>query len=219
MRNLMIAAAVAAAPSMASADSIYGDDGEVLYFGARTGFSLLGETGFTVAGANVENEYDFGFVFGGFAGFGTEVTDSIGVRGELELGGQSANVDNHSINGTDTPGSFGDTQQRHAYLNFVADMSITDSITGFVGGGVGMASVRLNGHGVPALGVVMNDSDSALAYNLTAGIGYQLSEGVIMEGMYRYMGTNGVELEAVDTTVSDSDLDSHNFLLGLRIGF
>ncbi|MFK7941365.1 MAG: outer membrane protein [Paracoccaceae bacterium] len=219
MRNILMAAAVALAPCAATAGSIYGEDGEVLYLGARSGASFVSETDFNITGANVENEYDFGFVVGAFVGFGTEITDNIGVRGELELGGQFASVDTHSINGAAQAGSFGDTQQRHAYFNFVSDYAITNSVTGFVGGGVGLASVQFNGHGVPAAGVVMNDSDHGLAYNLTAGVGYQLADGAVMEGMYRYMGTSGVELQAADATVSDADLTSHNFLLGLRLGF
>lgn len=219
MRNFGMALVIALAPGFAAAGSVYGDDGEVLYMGARTGASFVTDTEFDVGAASVENEYDFGFVFGAFVGFGTEVTDDIGVRGELEFGGQIANVKNHSINGAGTPGSFGDTVQQHAYFNFVTDMSLTDKLTGFVGGGVGMASVKFDGHGVPGLGVVMDDQDSGLAYNLTAGVGYQFADGAVVEGMYRYMATSGVELQAADGTVSDGDLDSHNFLVGFRLGF
>lgn len=219
MRNMLMAAAVMLAPLPAVAGSVYGDDGEVLYMGARTGASFVTDTEFDVAGANVENEYKFGPVFGVFVGFGTEVTDEIGVRGELEFGAQIASVNDHSINGASTPGSFGETVQQHAYFNFVTDMSLTDKLTGFVGGGIGLASVKFDAHGVPALGVVMDDQDSGLAYNLTAGMGYEFANGAVVEGMYRYMATEGVELQAADGTVSDADLKSHNFLLGFRLGF
>lgn len=218
MRNMCLALALLLAPGAAIGDTIYGEDGEVLYFGARSGASFVGETDFNVAATPVENEYEIGYVVGAFVGFGTELSDSIGLRGELEFGGQSASVENHNVAGAATPGSFGKTQQRHVYLNFVTDLSLTNDLTAFAGGGIGMASIKFDSHGVPALGTVVDDKDSALAYNLSTGLGYEIGNGVVMEGMYRYMATVGAQVEAVDGTKTDVDLKSHNFLLGLRIG-
>lgn len=219
MRTLAILLVAGTLPSATMADTIYGDDGEVLYFGARTGVSLVGDTEFDIMGANVENDYRVGTVFGVMLGFGAEATDTIGVRGELEFGGQIATVDGHDINGAAAAGPFGETRQIHSYINVFGDYQITNDLTAFIGGGVGIASVNFNDHGVTAAGVVMDDSDFGFAYNLGFGVGYEFAPGVVVEGQYRYMGTTGVELTARDTTVSDVDLDSHNLILGVRVGF
>lgn len=219
MRTLAILAVAGLLPTAALSDTIYGEDGEVLYFGARAGASLVGDTDFNITGASIDNEYQVGALFGVMVGFGAEATDTIGIRGELELGAQTASVDSHDVNGAPGAGPFGDTRQIHSFLNLFGDYQIGNDLTAFVGGGVGIASIRFRNHGIAATGVIMDDTQYGLGYNLGLGVGYEYAPGVVVEGSYRYMGTMDVELTSIDGTVSDVNLNSHNLMLGLRVGF
>jgi opacity protein-like surface antigen len=62
----------------------------------------------------------------------------------------------------------------------------------------------------------MDDDDVGFAYQLSAGANIALSKEIDLELGYRFLGVTGLELEAVDGTASDIDVENHVVYGGLR---
>ena len=60
-----------------------------------------------------------------------------------------------------------------------------------------------------------------LAWSVAAGLGYYISDGVTLEGLYRYTNHGGLEsvVSPVFGTIDIGDLDTHTLNLGLRVEF
>ncbi len=65
----------------------------------------------------------------------------------------------------------------------------------------------------------MNDSDTSFAWNVTAGVGYELTRNVSLELSYRYLSFTNVGLVSVGTDASSTDVNSHQILGGVRVKF
>jgi opacity protein-like surface antigen len=192
------------------------------YVSIRGGATFAQDTDFDVLGLNVENEYeDVGFMVSGafgksFAGWGGGMG---GLRGEIEIGYLRNDIDAHDVevlgrfSGSD---AFGETSAVFGLVNLYYDFNPLGRFKPFVGAGIGVAKVDFDGHGVSAVGVVMDDSDTAFAFQLSAGTHISLSESVDLELGYRFLGLHGAELEAVDGTSSDVDVNNHIIYGGLR---
>jgi opacity protein-like surface antigen len=142
-----------------------------------------------------------------------------GFRGELEVGYFQSDIDAHDIEVLgffDGDDAFGETAGIYGLVNVFYDFKGFGGITPFVGAGIGAASVDFDGHGVDAIGVVMDDDDVGFAYQLSAGANISLSKEIDLELGYRFLGVTGLELEAVDGTASDVDIENHVVYGGLR---
>eukprot|EP00752_Nemacystus_decipiens_P018988 g17044.t1 len=192
------------------------------YAGARGGAIWANDTQFTITGPNlVENSYDVGLVGSLFVGF--EVPDlyhGIGARVEAEFGYQQADVDTHIVGGTPVTAanSFGSTDAFTAMANVYADYSF-GAIRPFLGGGIGVARVDFDNHGVTGNLGVMDDRENGFAWQVSGGIAYDVSAAITMEAMVRYQDIDGVELVSSTGPVSTIDLASTQVLLGARFSF
>ena len=111
-------------------------------------------------------------------------------------------------------------------INGMLDFGDDDGISGFVGGGVGMARVKTNNARVFANSApFLNDCDSRLAWQLFAGVRQAISDNIDVTVKYRFFnvpdlryvaqtGTTGATARDVDTRYR-----SHSLLGGLTFNF
>lgn len=196
-----------------------------IYLAVRGGAAFAQNTDFDfdALSVNVENQYeDNGYFVSGAIGKSlTGMTGIGGLRGELEVGTFGSDIDAHNVGGALFEGddAFGTTSGLFGLVNIFYDFNQFGRFKPFIGGGIGLARVEFDGHGVNLGGtdtVVMDDEDTGFAYQLSAGANIALTDTVDLELGYRYLGVTGLELEAVDSTVSDVDVDNHIIYGGLR---
>lgn len=65
----------------------------------------------------------------------------------------------------------------------------------------------------------MDDSGTGFAWQVGAGVSYDLTSNLTAELGYRYFNVENVGLTAADGTGSDVDVRSHQVNLGLRVSF
>jgi len=111
----------------------------------------------------------------------------------------------------------GDLKVRTFLLNVYYDFDTKSGFSPYLGGGIGTARVKyddltLDFYHIPI--ILPGDSDHALAYQLSAGLGYAVNENITLDLSYRYFSTSDLHLQIVD-----DDLSTHNILLGLRYYF
>lgn len=168
------------------------------YVGGSTGFAFLSGDKLTINGTYLgDPEYDSGAAFSGALGM-----DYDGYRVEGEVAYQKNEIDNL---GSDVSVlSF----MANGYLDFQLERS---KIIPFVSAGVSYAKVD-----VDALGE--DGSDGVLAFQLGAGVGFQVSSHVIIDAKYRYFASADPEIELGPEKL-EMDINSHNLLLGFRVSF
>lgn len=194
-----------------------------VYVGARGGWSRLKDTNFALQRGNVRNAYENeGYNVSAVVGWGAKIKNSIGYRLEAELGYQTADVESHRVGGR-TFGSqaFGETSTLYGFANAYLDIPVVSRLNAVVGGGIGAGQVEFDNHGIdlPNTGTVMDDEDTVFGYHLDAGLSYDVTDQLALEAMYRYTSFVDVELTSRDGATSETDLDSHNVVVGARYGF
>lgn len=199
-------------------------DDSGFYVGARGGLTWPTDTDFGdnlgAGGITIDNEYDMGYAIGGLAGYDFgQVTPGLGIRTEIEVGYQAAEVDSHEIGGATLAGSTGDTDVLYGFLNAYGDIGVLPRLDLVLGGGVGLGQVAFDGHGGTGAANRMDDEDIAFGYHLDAGLAYDLAPNVTAEAMYRYSSFIGAELTSAGGVSTDVDVNSHQGLIGLRFKF
>ncbi|MEM8876416.1 MAG: outer membrane beta-barrel protein [Pseudomonadota bacterium] len=191
------------------------------YVAGRVGAAWNEETDFGIP-ALVTNDYDVGINFSGaigrefaFAGYGA--------RAELELGYLTNEVDSHTVAGLGTfagSAAGGATNTFYGLANGYIDFdSQGGPITPYVSAGIGLASVDFDTHGIAPAGTVMNDSAVGFAWQIGAGVSYELSDQIDLEVGYRFFNVENVGLTSVGGVNSDVDLRSHQVNAGWRYRF
>ncbi|EFL90312.1 outer membrane protein [Ahrensia sp. R2A130] len=199
------------------------------YIAGRGGISLLDDTAFNVGGlgiASVSNEYDTGYL--GVIALGYKYGNNL--RAEVEYSYSNFDVDTHTAfdgAGGVTPftsgQSFGDATGQTVMVSGYYDFDL-GRFKPFLGAGIGYGRVEADGYGVTPLagalpgGVALNDSDSGFAYQATAGLAFEVIDGVTAEVGYRYQSIDA-NLSSVTGAGNDFDFDTHNAFVGLRVGF
>ena len=105
-------------------------------------------------------------------------------------------------------------------FNGYYDFSTSSAFAPYVGGGLGVANIEAEGFGVDAIPVVLDDDDTVIAYQLMAGLGYDISDRTNIFAEYRYFGTDSPELTtspATGSVTTDLDFSSNQFRFGVRI--
>jgi OOP family OmpA-OmpF porin len=202
-------------PAMAQEGSWYaGIDGYGTFLGNETA---------TRRNLNVTNSYNTG---GGFAGrFGYDFGM---LRLETELGKHYNNLGRLEVNTDTTLGlatgnaTAGRTHSTYYMFNMVVDFdSLADdmAIEPFVGGGLGVATVKLQQLTGNLGSAYVNSSDDALAYQAFAGVRTSLAENVDLSLRYRFMSTNdGDPLDRLGNSFKSS-YDVHDIGLGITYKF
>lgn len=207
--------ALLGSPSMAQEGNWYaGIDGYA---------SFLGNESATRSDLDLINSYKTG---GGFAGrFGYD----FGMfRLETELGKHYNNLNRLTV-ATDTTlglatgnATAGRTHSTHYMFNAVFDLdSFSDdmAIEPFIGGGLGVATVKLQQLTGNVGSAYVDASDDALAYQAFAGVRTALSDNIDLSLKYRFMGTNdGDPLDRLGASFKSS-YDVHDVGLGITYKF
>lgn len=67
---------------------------------------------------------------------------------------------------------------------------------------------------------VLDDDDTVFGFNLGAGVGYNLTDSLTLEAMYRYVAFMDAEVTANgDPVTSETTVDAHVAEIGLRFKF
>jgi len=162
------------------------------------------------------------------------LTGAIGLRGgqyrsELEIAYQKNDLKDNLTNaiivapanpGVDITGNTGDMKVLAGMVNAYFDFNTANpQFSPYITGGIGMANVdwasRIDyDDGVDQGSFIINNDDTAFAFQLGTGVGISITESVILDLRYRYFSVPSVEFETIKTRVK-----SHNFSGGLRVFF
>ena len=231
MRKLAIAVAlsttVLAGPALARDGAWYvgGDFGAMIVEDTDLSF-----TPGTTANNSTEAtlDWDLGFDGAAFVGY-----DLGAFRIEAEVSYKKANLDEItsgiSLPGQINPGTArasqliaggGDVNVLSFMVNGMLDFGDEDGLSGFVGGGAGIARVEYNNlRAFSNLGAFTDDSDTRFAWQVVAGIRQAISPNIDLTLRYRFFNVYNLETAGFGGRVVDSDLRSHSLLGGITFNF
>lgn len=224
---LLTSTALAASATALAAQSL----GDGTYVQGFVGYSQLQDSDFagTIGGTpqSVDTEFDAGFGLG--VAIGKEIpqwsNDRFGTRIELELSYRDSDVDgvNFSGNGPGAEGNIsGDVTQTSLFANVLFDFKQAGALTPYAGFGLGATYSDLDFAYGP--GVALDDSDTAFAAQLIAGVAYEINPSTAFTVDARYARAFDVSSRrlapngALTGTVED-DLDTFSVNFGLRYKF
>jgi OOP family OmpA-OmpF porin len=229
MRSLWVvsasALALAAAPAAARDGAWYvgGDFGAMIV--EDTDFDLSNGSSSVDNGITLNHEY--GYDGGLFVGY-----DLGAFRIEAEVAYKKASLEEfentvvlpssagyHPIGSHEGAGS---TSALSFMLNGMLDFGDDDGLSGFAGVGAGTARINFNEHRFAGNdGVFLDDSDSAFAWQVFAGVRRAVSQNVDVSLRYRFFNTDSVETRTFWTPVDDAQarFRSHSLLGGITFNF
>jgi OmpA-OmpF porin, OOP family len=190
----------------------------------NTGFYVEGNVGYafpdsvdaSAGGIDGEVELEDAFVFGGALGYRWPW-----VRLELNGSYRTFDTDEVEVQGQSF-GGHGDAMAAVGLFNIYLDPDLGVPVRPYLGGGIGGAYVQLDtGDDAP---LSVDDEAGAVAWNLAAGLSYDVMEHITLSASYRYLRLEGTDFSAsvagVDTgDVDIDDVTSHEILIGLRYTF
>lgn len=205
------------APSIATAQ----ETGRI-YMEGRGGVTFLTDADNTGSVFEVTSEHDAGPNVAAAVGY----ADPSGFRGELELSYRTNDIDSYpddggvgdalvgfSLSGSEASG---DVSVFAAMGNLYYDLPTAGPWRPFVGGGIGVAEINVD---ASVLGVeFVDDSDTVVAYQVGAGIAYELSPLWSFTLAYRYFATTDPNFDSAIGSF-ESEYDSHNVIGGIRFTF
>jgi len=173
---------------------------------------------------DVESEYDSGLVLQGALGMRLHRN----VRGEIEVNYRDNNADSLTV---DNLGNFGSLSadadgdvtswgvMANGYYDFrdLGKAAGNSSVVPYLMGGVGFSEIDAD---VSAAGTqLVDDDDSVFAYQLGAGVGYEVKQDVTLDLGYRYFATEDPAL--TDSTGADfeSEYGNHSVIASVRYSF
>ena len=227
MRKLAIAVAlsstVLATPALARDGAWYvGGD-----FGAMIVEDVEFDVGTTEDAIIVDHEY--GFDGSGFVGY-----DLGAFRLEAEVAYKRADIDEIETliglpgaigQGRAIPQTFvdaggGNTTALSFMINGMLDFGDDDGVSGFLGGGVGVARVNFNNQRqFSNQGAFIDDSDTRFAWQLLAGVRQAISDNVDVTVRYRFFNVSDLEMIGFPGSTYVTRLRTHSFLGGLTFNF
>ena len=197
-----------------------------------TGFYVGGHLGaiiedLEINGGSLATDKNTGFVFGGNLGY-----DFGNFRVDGELIFRLNTID--SLNGVSlNPGGFSDEKDSSTFVssymvNGYFDLPTEGPLKPYIGGGIGFATVSIDWvtpafffSSVP----VADDNDSGLAYQLSAGIGYEINQRFTVTLGYRYFAIEELQMMFASSSPINPGLpftmeyQAHEFHIGARILF
>jgi len=159
---------------------------------------------------------------GGWAGFANIGYNFGNFRLEVEGGYRNSDIDNVTAGAFGVAGVFlatdGDLTTMSGMANAVVDLPIEGPLTPFLLGGVGFANHEVEISRIANTSVNFKDDDTVFAYQLGAGLAYEIGDKAALTMQYRWMGSE--DYTVADATASDEvEYDSHTVMVGLRFGF
>jgi opacity protein-like surface antigen len=198
------------------------------YVGAQLSVAANAVGTFTAPGVDVKGELE---TLGGtnlFAGY----RSNLGTRFEAELFYRRHNFSDVTVNsdggagtflgGSDLDGTSGNAQGHLSMTGMMAnvfqDFRLMDSVTPFIGGGIGVAQVNVNNGGLQSAALV-DGNDEVFAYQIGGGVNFALDDRLDLFFEYRYFATDDYDMQYVTGDTVQGKITSHNFGVGVRYGF
>ncbi len=183
------------------------------------GVSLAADSNFSVSGVDVfEISLDTGFNIGGAFGY-----DYGEFRAEFEIAYHAWDTDKGTIPGVIdgvvipscpcTGPIDGDASALSFMVNWYYDFPVVNlPVSPYLGLGIGGAIVTGD------ITVLGDDSDLAFAYQIMAGIGFEINPSTTLTAGYRFFLTEDPEVQIFGTDV-EFTVESHEFNVGARFMF
>jgi opacity protein-like surface antigen len=185
--------------------TFFGDAGD-----AATPDTLSFDTGFNVG---LIGGYSFGQRWGMFS-----------PRIEVELGYLRNNLSSFKDDGAVVADATGDLHSFYGLANFLLDIPMSGwGFTPFIGAGVGFANTRSTVTSITLGGVDQFSDDTNFAWDVTAGVSYDISRNVTFDIAYRFLQFTSVNNTfnglGGDTggSISSHDIDNHQVTAGVRV--
>lgn len=157
----------------------------------------------------VDIQYDGGFNIGAALGYDFGLA-----RLEGEFGYRQNDIDELEALGVSV-GADGDVSLITVMGNGYIDFENQTPFIPYIMGGVGIGFISANDVEVMDIEVV-DDDDTVFAYQLGAGFGYEVVEGIYFDVSYRFLGTSDPEFEDVTDVEFESEYQSHNIVAGVK---
>lgn len=209
---LLMTAALALAPALASAETYEGWYGSIggAYNGLRDSDISGARTG--------KAEWSAGYGAIGALGYSFGATP---LRLEGELGYRRNNLD--SVSGL-APAALNGSGSGHvsAYtgmLNLLWDIMPAQRFTPYVGAGMGVASLHFDNLRGANGGSITDDSDAAFAYQGIIGASYAITPTILLNLDYRYLGTTDAKGLSGPTGPVEIEYNTHTVLAGVTFRF
>jgi opacity protein-like surface antigen len=165
---------------------------------------------------NNTTEFDLGFNVAATAGF-----DFGPARLEGEIAYRQNDIDKIEFAGflVPPPATFGgDVSSLSFMANGFWDIPTGSPATPYLGGGIGVANVSANDFKING-DLLVDDDDTVFAYQLGAGIAFELNPNMALDLGYRFFATADPEFTDFEGDKVESEYMTHNASLGLRIMF
>lgn len=226
---LTLATALVASPVMAS-DLLYAPrpvkpsihEASGPYIGIKGGLNTNDDVSANVTPTTGgTGDFDNGFNAGITAGYAFGDWGYFSPRLEIEAGYLTNSLESiQAFNaGGPTGAPFaaaGDLTAFYGLANILFDVPLTERFGAFAGGGVGFGKISADNINVSGF-TLIDDDDTAFAWNLTAGLSYELTRNVTVEASYRFLQFHDVNLNGVGPIVVNDDVDNHQVNIGLRV--
>ena len=196
--------------------------GEGVYVSGHVGGSWFEDADNKGEALSVKNSFSSGYVLTGALGyeFGN------GFKAEGEISYRMADIDSFkSANAGGTAVSLGsgiDGDGDVSVFGFMANGAYEYELDGgfkpYAIAGFGLANVSINNAKVGGV-LLADDDDTVFAYQFGAGIAYELNENVSVDLSYRYFATSDPTFKDAAGDSFDSELSTHNVMLGLTYKF
>jgi opacity protein-like surface antigen len=174
-----------------------------LYLSGNLGFGIRPDSDISISTFPFEN--DPAFVING--AIGVELNPMIRAEGEIGFHLNSADQGGTGVDWTFRTISF----MGNGYF----DIPTNSPLRPYVGAGLGFALVELEGEN---FGLTADDSDLVGAFQLMAGVGFDISPRATLTFGYRYFTTTDPGFNSGFGSF-DTEYTSHDFLFGARFRF
>jgi opacity protein-like surface antigen len=223
MKTQLLAAGVAATAMILAAP-------QVLASGYKPYLSVFGGAAFLTKNPHISTSsqttsFDLlmnnpGYIIGGTVGvdWGNQI------RTELELSHAHWNSDKYHHSSSDgiggTNNNNSDVSASYLLGNAWLDLNQGSRITPYVGGGLGIGWANVNAF-TELLGGGYHFNASGLAFQIGAGVRFNVNEHVVIDAGYRFKDIVGLNYAAASNgdVLTDTSLASHNFQIGLTYQF
>ena len=223
MRKLAIAVALS---STLLATPAFARDG-AWYVGGEFGAMIVEDTNVDIG--TVDNaitlNHEYGYDGGLFVGYDLGAfrieAEAAYKHADLESFNTSIRLPAEGINfPSSRPFAGGSSSALSFMVNGMLDFGDDDGISGFVGGGVGMARVKANNQRVFAnTAPFLDGSDSKLAWQVFAGVRQAISDNIDVTVKYRFFNVDNVHMTAFNGNEAEYRFRSHSLLGGLTFNF
>ena len=215
MSKIGVGASVLAMGLMASGSAIaQSTDDTMMMDSAVRGWYLSGNIGIhhpmdsDLSGTGVSSSAEIDQGLAGLAAFGFDFGEHW--RAEFETGYRESDLDN--ISGT---AATGDAEALSGIANVFYDFNLGGGIEPYLGAGLGMTRVSLDGAS-PIGGSSITDDDWGFALQAGAGLAIPLNRRLKLTADYRYMSVRDLNYTSAAGTSIDADYDDHAVFIGLR---